>query len=191
MQVAACCVLWAPKARTLLVLLQASAKGVPPSLPELRHTVASQLQPPAGFQEELAAQAEEGGLISSGDWSQSSDKWAHAWSAICQVGVEVSRMHVVCVCVSVCLFICLSVCQSLYLCVCLSACVHTHVSVYLCTYMAAMLYLHVFMSAPMLCVAISQCQPPGAAQLSPLNACQQRFVHACRCGRPSGTTGHG
>lgn len=89
-----------------LFLLQASAKGVPPSLAELRQTVANELQPPAGFQEELAAQAEQGGLISSGDWSQGSDKWAHAWSAICQVGAHV------CVGVSVC------VCGESVVCVC-------------------------------------------------------------------------
>ena len=76
-----------------LAWLQASAKGVPPALAELRQTVAAKLQPPAGFQEELAAQAEQGGLITSGDWSQGSDKWAHAWSAICQV------------CLPVCLFV--------------------------------------------------------------------------------------
>ena len=70
---------------------QASAKGVPAALAELRQTVGAQLQPPAGFQEELAAQAEQGGLINPGDWSQGSDKWAEAWLAICQV----------CVCLSV------------------------------------------------------------------------------------------
>lgn len=47
--------------------------------------MATQLEPPAGFREELAAQAEQGGLITSGDWSQGSDKWAHAWLAVCQV----------------------------------------------------------------------------------------------------------
>lgn len=65
--------------------VQATAKGVPPALAELRQTVATQLQPPDGFQEEVASQAEQGGLITPGDWSQGSDKWAHAWSAICQV----------------------------------------------------------------------------------------------------------
>jgi len=68
-----------------LLCLQSSAKGIPPALAELRQTVATQLQPPTGFQQELASQAEEGGLISPGDWSEGSDKWAHAWSAICQV----------------------------------------------------------------------------------------------------------
>ncbi|KAA6428767.1 MAG: carbohydrate-binding module family 45 protein [Trebouxia sp. A1-2] len=62
-----------------------SAKGIPPALAELRHTVATQLQPPTGLQQELASQAEEGGLISPGDWSEGSEKWTHAWSAICQV----------------------------------------------------------------------------------------------------------
>ncbi|DBB11157.1 TPA: Phosphoglucan, water dikinase, chloroplastic [Trebouxia sp. C0006] len=62
-----------------------SAKGIPPALVELRQTVATQLQPPTGFQQELASQAEEGGLISPGDWSEGSEKWTHAWSAICQV----------------------------------------------------------------------------------------------------------
>lgn len=63
--------------------------------------MASELQPPAGFQEELAAQAEQGGLISSRDWSQGSDKWAHAWSAICQVGVFVCEGVSVCVCMQI------------------------------------------------------------------------------------------
>lgn len=69
----------------LLFDLQGSAKGIPPALNELRQTVATQLHPPSGFQQELATQAEEGGLISSGDWSEGSPEWAHAWSAICQV----------------------------------------------------------------------------------------------------------
>lgn len=71
--------------RLCLPCAQASAKGVPPALAQLRQAVATQLQPPSGFQQELASQAEQGGLIAPGDWSQGSDKWAHAWSAICQV----------------------------------------------------------------------------------------------------------
>ena len=66
-------------------VLQGSAKGVPSALGKLRQIVAQQLQPPAGFQQELASQAQEGGLIAPGDWSEGSDKWTQAWAAICQV----------------------------------------------------------------------------------------------------------
>ena len=66
-------------------VLQGSSKGIPPALAELRQVVATQLQPPSDFQQELASQAEEGGLITSGDWSEGSNKWTAAWSAICQV----------------------------------------------------------------------------------------------------------
>ena len=76
---------------TWALCMQANAKGVPPALSQLRHTVATQLQPPAGFQQELAAQAEAAGLVEGGDWSEGSDAWQHAWPAICQVPASCQR----------------------------------------------------------------------------------------------------
>lgn len=60
--------------------------GVPPALETLRATIATQLQPPARFVDEVAAAAAAAGIIpSSTEWQQGSQGWTAAWSAICKV----------------------------------------------------------------------------------------------------------
>ena len=73
--------------------MQGSSQGIPAELSQLRQTVATQLRPPQGFLQELSAQAEAGGLIAPGDWAEGSEKWEHAWSAICQVSIVWRPVH--------------------------------------------------------------------------------------------------